>query len=127
MNKVFCILCMLIFCYGVHGALLYNNISYHVVLSMTLIYSLTDFSVFTYLPDLNHFLTDFDILHQEWSAHKRSTPSYGGILLSPDYKHVSGDCFLFVCVCMHHVHAVGVRMHVCVTVSVCTRTHVCLH
>lgn len=51
-------------------------------------------SVFSYLPDLNHFLTDFDTLYQEWSAHKRSTPSYGGILLSPDYKHVSRSWLL---------------------------------
>ena len=50
---------------------------------------LNNILVFAYLPELNHFLEDFDNLHQAWSTQKRVTPSYGAILLSPDYKHVS--------------------------------------
>ncbi|KAK7116397.1 hypothetical protein V1264_002085 [Littorina saxatilis] len=44
--------------------------------------------IFSYLPSLSHFLPKFDAMYQEWTVYKRSIPSYGGILLSPDYKHV---------------------------------------
>lgn len=44
--------------------------------------------IFAFLPELQHFLDDFENLYHAWSSQKREIPSYGAILLSPDDKHV---------------------------------------